>query len=210
MTSYSLPIYRLEHVPKNEKSKIDFFIGPNTFLRFMNSFFYFFTTKAKQCENDIIRLRRVLDTLGTTRDGTKAMKSYIKELKQRCHQAEIDSEQALKNLIEKTTMVEKLKAKLGLNGQLAALMRQQHDDHSLESDDEDQDESGQTDGAKTKSANLLSEEPDDYDKEFIKMKEDCQKTRQARMMEELEKIRHLYEECKKNLSEKRKQVCAQT
>ena len=104
-------------------------------------------------------------------------------------------------------MVEKLKAKLGLNGQLAALMRQQHDEHSLDSDDEEEENGGQTEGAKRKSANLLNEEPDEYDREFIKMKEDCQKTRQARMIEELEKIRHLYEECKKNLGEKRKQVC---
>ena len=43
----------------------------------MNSFWYFFTTKAKQCENDIIRLRRVLETLNKTREGTQEMKKHI-------------------------------------------------------------------------------------------------------------------------------------
>lgn len=93
----------------------------------MNSFWYFFTTKAKQCEHDIIRLRKVLETLTKTRDGAKRMKAYIKDLKTRCKQAESDSEESLKILIEKTTAVEKLKAKLGLGGSLATLMQMQQD-----------------------------------------------------------------------------------
>ncbi len=109
----------------DEKSKLHFFISSNTFIRFMNTFWYFFTTKAKQCENDIIRLRRVLDTLAKTREGSSAMKNYIKELRVRCKQAEAESEESLKKLIEKTTIVEKLKAKLGMGGSLATLMQMQ-------------------------------------------------------------------------------------
>jgi hypothetical protein len=91
----------------------------------MNTFWYFFTTKAKQCEQDIIRLRRVLETLAKTREGSRAMKNYIKELRVRCKQAEAESEESLKKLIEKTTIVEKLKAKLGMGGSLATLMQMQ-------------------------------------------------------------------------------------
>ena len=116
-------LYRLEHVSTKEKSKLHFFIGPNTYSKLMNSFWYFFTTKAKQCENDIIRLRRVLDTLNKTRDDAKEMKAYIKDLKNRCKQAEIDSDLLLTKLIEKTTAVEKLKAKFGRGGSLATLMQ---------------------------------------------------------------------------------------
>lgn len=118
---------RLEHSEKLEKSKLHFFIGANTYLRFMNSFWYFFTTKAKQCENDIIRLRKVLETLNKTRDGAKEMKAYIKDLRLRCKQAEVDSEESLRSLIEKTTTVEKLKAKLGLGGSLSTLIQMQED-----------------------------------------------------------------------------------
>ena len=107
-------------------------------MRFMNSFWYFFTTKAKQCENDIIRLRKVLDTLGKTREGAGQMRAYIKDLRVRCKQAEQDSEESLKILIEKTTAVEKLKAKLGLGGSLATLMQMQEDiDLSNQSFDND-------------------------------------------------------------------------
>ena len=93
----------------------------------MNSFWYFFTTKAKQCENDIIRLRKVLETLNKTREGAQMMKDYIKDLQYRCEQAEIDSEESLRKLIEKTTAVEKLKAKLGMGGSLSTLIQMQED-----------------------------------------------------------------------------------
>ena len=93
----------------------------------MNSFWYYFTTKAKQCEDDIIRLRKVLETLNKTREGANLMKAYIKDLKVRCKQSETDSEESLKKLIEMTTCVEKLKAKLGLGGSLTTLMKMQED-----------------------------------------------------------------------------------
>lgn len=186
-------LIKLEHSEKADKSKLHFFVGPNTYLRFMNSFWYFFTTKAKQCEKDIIRLRKVLETLHKTREGTKQMKAYIKDLKQRCKQAEIDSEVALKQLIEKTTSVEKLKAKLGLSGSLATLMQMQEDtDAQNESSVEDK--------------LLLNEELDEYDKEFLKMKEEGQRSKQAKMNEDLEKAKNTFEESKRQLADRRKAV----
>lgn len=96
----------------------------------MNTFWYFFSKKARECENDITRLKRVLDTLNKTREGGRKMRAYIKELRQRCKQSEVDSDAALKNLVEMTTKVEKLKAKLGYNASLATLM-QMHDFDSV-------------------------------------------------------------------------------
>jgi dynein heavy chain len=184
---------RLEHVPTREKSKLHFFIGPNTYRKFMNSFWYFFTTKAKQCENDIIRLRRVLDTLAKTRNDSKEMKVYIKDLKARCKQAEIDSEQLLHKLIEKTTDVEKLKAKFGRGGSLATLMQMHeniNDDYDVENEQK----------------LLLDEELDEYDREFVRMKEESLKSKQSKLLEELEQARHVVEDCKRALTDKRKQV----
>lgn len=118
---------RNKHAKTQEKSPLHFYVGSNTYSRFMNSFWYYFTTKAKQCENDIIRLRKVLETLSKTRDDSDAMKTYIKDLKVRCKQSETDSEETLKRLIEQTSCVEKLKAKLGLGGSLTTLMKMQED-----------------------------------------------------------------------------------
>jgi hypothetical protein len=121
-------LQRNEHADKNgDKSKLHTFVGAHTFIRFMHTFWHFFSTKAKQCEDDIIRLRRVLSTLTKTREGAIKMKGYIKKLRQKCRQAEKDSEEMLKDLIDKTTVVEKLKARFGKGSQLAALM-QMHED----------------------------------------------------------------------------------
>ena len=116
-----------------DTSKLHFFISSSTFLRFMNTFWYFFTKKARECENDINRLKRVLETLEKTREGARKMRAYIKELRTRCRQSEADSEIALKKLIEMTTKVEKLKAKLGYGGSLATLMQlNDYDAHNHE------------------------------------------------------------------------------
>jgi hypothetical protein len=106
---------------------MQFFIGPNTYQNFMNTFWYLFTSKAKQCEHDILRLRKVLDTLKNTRENAKEMKQYIKELKAKCKTAQYESNQLLRKLVEKTTIVEKLKAKFGHNSSLATLMQMQDD-----------------------------------------------------------------------------------
>lgn len=160
----------------------------------MNSFWYFFTTKAKQCENDIIRLRKVLETLNKTREGAKQMKAYIKDLRIRCKQAEIDSEDSLKVLIDKTTSVEKLKAKLGLGGSLATLMQMQRD-IDISADDSLIDEKL-----------LNSNETDEFDIEFNRMRDESEKSKMAKMNEDFDKAKIQVEECKKALVEKKRQV----
>lgn len=128
-------LIRQKHADKNgDKSKLHTFIGPHTFIRFMYTFWHFYTTKAKQCENDIIRLRKVLGTLSKTRDGARQMKDYIGELREKCKKAEEESDEALRFLIEKTTIVENLKAKLGMGSQLAALMQMQEDSEHGQND----------------------------------------------------------------------------
>jgi hypothetical protein len=189
-------LIRNEHTSKEEKSPLHFFIGSNTYSRFMHSFWYYFTTKAKQCEDDIIRLRRVLDTLSKTREGANVMRAYIKDLKVRCRQSETDSEETLKQLVEKTTCVEKLKAKLGLGGSLTTLMKMQ----------EDIDMSQQNAASESLTKILSMETADEYDEDFARMKEEGQKARIAKMNEEYEKARSYVEECKNKLSDKKKQV----
>jgi hypothetical protein len=53
---------------------------------------------------------------------------------------------------------------------------------------------------------FILDDLDDYDHEFLKMKEESERNKFGRMMEELEKYKNTVEECKKNLAEKRKQV----
>jgi hypothetical protein len=47
---------------------------------------------------------------------------------------------------------------------------------------------------------------DEYDKEFLRMRDESQKSYQAKMADDLEKAKHNVEECKRVLLEKKKQV----
>lgn len=47
---------------------------------------------------------------------------------------------------------------------------------------------------------------DEYDREFTRMKEESLKSKQSKLLEELEQARHAVEDCKRALSDKRKQV----
>ena len=130
------------------------------------------------------------------------MKGYIKELREKCEQAEKDSAETLRHLIDKTTVVEKLKARMGLGNQLATLMQMQEDAN------EEQDQQQQQQNSNNNSNQVFdaSDEFDEYDNEFMKMKEESEKNKHSRMIEELDKYTNAVDECKRNLSDKKKQV----
>ncbi len=56
---------------------------------------------------------------------------------------------------------------------------------------------------------LLIDANDEYDQEFIRMKEEGQISKMARMVEDLEKAKSYVEECKRLLADKKRQVVYQ-
>ena len=54
--------------------------------------------------------------------------------------------------------------------------------------------------------NIYIETTDEYDQEFIRMKEEGQKSKLAKMTEDLEKAKNYVEECKRLLADKKRQV----
>jgi hypothetical protein len=109
-------------------SQLHAFIGPETFLRFMQSFWYLFTSKAAVCERDIIRLNKVLSTLNKTRQEAESMKEYIQQLKERCLASEKDTALLLEEVIYKAMILEKLRAKHGLPGSLPGYIHREEKD----------------------------------------------------------------------------------
>jgi hypothetical protein len=113
-------------------SQLHTFIGPETFLRFMQSFWYLFTSKAAVCERDIIRLNKVLSTLNKTREDAEHMREYIEQLKERCSTSEKDTALLLEEVIYKSMILEKLRAKHALPGSLPGYIhREEKDDFAL-------------------------------------------------------------------------------
>ena len=54
--------------------------------------------------------------------------------------------------------------------------------------------------------NFLKGESDEYDQEFARMREESQKSRQSKLMDELEKAKNLVEDYKRSLVDKKRQV----
>lgn len=109
-------------------SQLHAFLGPETFHRFMQSFWYLFTSKAAVCERDIIRLNKVLSTLHKTRQDGQNMKEYIEQLKERCLISEKETAVLLEEVIYKSMILEKLRAKYALPGSLRGYVHQDETD----------------------------------------------------------------------------------
>jgi hypothetical protein len=109
-------------------SQLHAFLGPETFHRFMQSFWYLFTSKAAVCERDIIRLNKVLSTLNKTRQEAEQMKEYIQQLKERCSISENETALLLEEVIYKSMILEKLRAKHGLPGSLPGYVHREEKD----------------------------------------------------------------------------------
>lgn len=113
-------------------SQLHSYLGPETFHRFMQSFWYLFTSKAAVCERDIIRLNKVLSTLHKTRQEAEQMREYIQQLKERCSASEEETALLLEEVIYKSMILEKLRAKHGLPGSLPGYIhREEKDDYAL-------------------------------------------------------------------------------
>lgn len=112
------------------------FVGPESFLRFMQSFWYLFTSKAAVCERDIIRLKKVLTTLNKTRDQAESMKEYINGLKQQYAESEKETKLLLEQVIRRSMILEKLRAKCGVPGSLPGYSHRDENDDIIKPDDE--------------------------------------------------------------------------
>lgn len=113
-------------------SSLHTFVGPEAFLRFMQAFWYLFTSKAAVCERDIIRLNKVLSTLNKTRQDAEHMREYIEQLKGRCAASEEETALLLEEVICKSMALEKVRAKFGLPGSLAGYIhREEKDEYTL-------------------------------------------------------------------------------
>ena len=131
-----------EQIKSQDMSNVDStfhmnaFVGPATFLRFMKSFWYLFSSKAAICERDIIRLNKVLGTLNKTRQDCEHMQEHINQLRERCSVSERDAALSLQEVIHKSMIVEKIRAKYALPGSLPGYVHREETDPSSLPDEE--------------------------------------------------------------------------
>ncbi|CAF3476774.1 unnamed protein product [Rotaria socialis] len=173
-------------------SQLHTFVGPDTFRRFMQSFWYLFTSKAAVCERDIIRLSKVLSTLNKTRQDAEQMKNYIQELKEKCSASETETALLLEEVIYKSMVLEKLRAKHALPGSLPGYIhRDEKDDFVLPEEERKW---------------LMDDEADEYEENFKRMKEESLRSRQVKMQEDYEESLREVDKWRERLANKRKEV----
>ncbi|WAR07684.1 DYHG-like protein [Mya arenaria] len=107
----------------NEIAKNEMFVGPTTFRRFMESFRYLYTVKSR-------------DRTHNTRNDAKVMKKAIKNTTGKFEEAKVRTEELLIQLSHKATILEKLKAKVGLSTSLDAYLHL----NEMETEQEEEDE----------------------------------------------------------------------
>ncbi|CAF4327417.1 unnamed protein product, partial [Rotaria sordida] len=120
------------------------------------------------------------------------MREYIQQLKERCLTSEKETALLLEEVIYKSMILEKLRAKHGLPGSLPGYIhREEKDDLILPEEERKW---------------LLDDEADEYEENFKRMKEESLRSRQVKMQEEYEESLREVEKWRERLATKRKEV----
>ncbi|ESO89151.1 hypothetical protein LOTGIDRAFT_229063 [Lottia gigantea] len=181
---------KLNHRDNENPGKNEVYVGPTTYRRFKESFRWLYNIKSKERTQVVEQLKKVLGTLDQTRVDSKIMKKAIKSTNVKFDDARKNTANLLHQLTMKATVLEKLKAKVGLSKSLNAYLHLTE----LEADEIEEDEL------------LKQEEYDDYDAEFDKMREANLKTRHIQAKEEYTLAVKAVEDCKHRLEHSKSQV----
>ncbi|XP_068697910.1 dynein axonemal heavy chain 8-like [Montipora foliosa] len=168
----------------------DVFVGPTTYVQFMHCFRHIFRDRRKESNERVDRLTRALATLEQTRQDALLIKNVISETKQQLSVATVKSEELLEALTGKATVLEKLKAKLGIgSATLSAFVALI--DSEIEEDD---------------TALLQDDDSDELDEEFEKLKNSNMKCRRLKVMEEIQLAENALKDSKVALKKAEEQV----
>ncbi|XP_044146080.1 dynein axonemal heavy chain 5-like isoform X2 [Bufo gargarizans] len=160
------------------------FIGPSTLQMFLDNFKHIFLKKAEEQHKTNNQLKHVLETLTNTRMDAKKTQESIGGLEEKYKKAQIMVSDILDKLITKTSMLEQLKAVLGIGDETLQIFLSQNE-NELDNFDENDD--------------LLKDDGcDEYDEAFYRMKEASKKSYLHDIQKKIEKAADELEELKKH------------
>ncbi|KAM9316607.1 uncharacterized protein PAF06_007656 [Gastrophryne carolinensis] len=183
---------RLELLILKKSSKKNVFIGPNTLQIFLDNFKRIFLRKIEEQHNSNDLLQCVLQTLDNTRRDIKNTRETIHVLEEKYQEAQTKAAEILNKLITKTSIFERLKAKLGIGDETLQIFLSQNE-NELDSFCEDDDL-------------LKDDHMDEYDEAFNLMKEASKKSFLQDVMQKTEKVTDELEEIMKNLQALKNEV----
>ncbi|RDD45872.1 Dynein heavy chain 5, axonemal [Trichoplax sp. H2] len=177
---------------KKWQNRKDVFVGPNTYRRFMNAFKKIYTTKHQEANTTILKLRKALQTLESTKIEAESTASDIEKMKYNLRLATDRSASLLQQLTIRITQLEKLKAKLGTGGNVLDAFATINE---LEM------------ASEVESVPLpLDDEMDELDTEFEKLRQIKLRKKHDKLMEDITRAQEEVDEAKKALSGAKNQI----
>lgn len=116
------------------------YIGPRTYLQFLECFSETFHVKQTKAKTDKENLSKALSTLGSTQEQVEEMRNALKELKHQHDQASKLSDQLLKSVTLKSCQLEKLKALMGQSSSVLSAMQMVNEQERQLMENEEDDE----------------------------------------------------------------------
>ena len=116
------------------------YIGPRTYLQFLECFCEIFHRKRASVVADRANLSKALAVIHGTKDQTEETKNILQELRQQHDKTSKLSEQILKSLTQKSCQVEELKALLGHSSSVLSAMQMVNEQERQLLENEEDDE----------------------------------------------------------------------
>ncbi|XP_075124385.1 uncharacterized protein LOC142197756 [Leptodactylus fuscus] len=176
---------KLKILMSKEETRADkVFVGPSTLQMFLENFKHILLKKMEEQHNTDNLLKHVLDTFDNTRTDAKKTQESIAGLEEKYEKAKIIVSDILEKLVTKTSMLEQLKAILGIGDETLQIFLSQTENESDNFDEND---------------DLLKDDGDDeYDEAFYRMKQESQNSYLRDILQKTEKAADELEELKKN------------
>ncbi|XP_018096048.2 dynein heavy chain 5, axonemal [Xenopus laevis] len=168
------------------------FIGPNTLKIFLDNFKFIFLKKMEEMNKEISQLKGAIKTLDETRTEARETQETLKVIGKDYEEAQATAADVLNKLITKTSILERLKAELGIGDKNLQIFLSQNDSDLdvLQEDD----------------ALLKEDTLDEYDEVFIRMKEANKKSHLNEILQKIEKAQNDLNDVRNNLKVTKSQV----
>ncbi|XP_078503742.1 dynein axonemal heavy chain 5-like [Lissotriton helveticus] len=168
------------------------FLGPGTLYSFLDRFKYIYRKKQAEQEETERGLKKVLETLAQTRIDAKVTQKKISIISQEHEESKVTVSTTFNQLIAKASSLERLKAELGIGGEILQVFLAQNESES--EDDEDGKEL------------LKEDDSDEYDEAFWNMKAASNVSQIHEITQKIEKVKCELEEVRSNLKHVKNQV----
>uniref|UniRef100_A0A8C5PRN0 Uncharacterized protein n=1 Tax=Leptobrachium leishanense TaxID=445787 RepID=A0A8C5PRN0_9ANUR len=167
------------------------FIGPSRLQVFLDNFKHIFQEKMDKQKNTTQLIQCAIETLSKTRSDAKETQVHITELESEYKDAQITAADILNKLITKASILERLKAEMGVGDRILEIFLSQNNSEAQNLEED---------------GDLLKDDDDEYEDAFNRMKEANKKSYLHKIMHKIDKATSELEDVRNSLENAKNQV----